>query len=347
MKDRFLKALRCEEVDCTPIWIMRQAGRYLPEYQKARSKAGSFLKLCQTPELACEVTLMPIRRFALDAAILFSDILTIPDAMGLGLDFLEGSGPKFSKPLSSFNDFENLSIPDPETELRYVMDTIRLLKRELKNDRPLVGFSGSPWTLACYMVEGGSSRDFSNVRARLHANPQEMEYLLEKLTTSVSLYLEAQIDAGVDAIMIFDSWAGILSTPCFMNFSLKYLKEICRNLKPKNIPIIVFAKGGGNWLESLSRLEIACLGLDWSVDISVAKSIVGNNIAVQGNLDPAVMCTNPKTIKAEAKNLLDKMSNKKGHIFNLGHGITPDVNPDHVEVLIETVHSHSRRLRNE
>ena len=286
---------------------------------------------------------MPIRRFDLDAAILFSDILTIPDAMGLGLDFLEGYGPKFSKPLSSFGDFENLPIPDPETELRYVIETIKLLKRELKNDKPLLGFSGSPWTLACYMIEGGSSKDFSNVRARLHATPSEMEYLLEKLTVAVSLYLEAQIDAGVDAVMIFDSWAGILSTPCFTNFSLKYLKKICENLKPKNIPVIVFAKGGGNWLKALSLLDVACIGLDWTVDISIAKSIVGNNIAVQGNLDPAIMCTNPQIIRAEAKKILDKMTKEKGHIFNLGHGITPDVNPDYVEILVDTVHSQTRR----
>jgi len=346
MNDRFLKALNCEKVDRTPIWIMRQAGRYLPEYRKARNIAGSFLKLCQTPELACEVTMMPLKRFSLDAAILFSDILTIPDAMGLGLNFIEGVGPKFSKRLTSLKEFKQLPIPDPETELRYVTDTIRLLKRELTGNLPIIGFSGSPWTLACYMIEGGTSKDFSDVRKRVYQNPQEIKYLLEKLTASVTLYLEAQIDAGVEAIMIFDSWAGILSTSCFMEFSLKYINDICEKLKVKNIPIIVFAKGGGNWLGPISKLEVACLGLDWSTDIGEARAIVGDNIALQGNLDPAIMLTDPDTIRLEAVKILEKVGSKRGHIFNLGHGITPDVNPDHVEILVETVHSHNGNNEN-
>ncbi len=340
MKDRFLKALNCEETDRTPIWIMRQAGRYLPEYRKAREKAGSFLTLCQTPELATEVTLMPIKRFALDAAILFSDILTIPDAMGLGLDFVEGIGPTFKKNIKNLEDFKQLPIPDPESELRYVMDAIRLLKRELDGNKPLIGFSGSPWTLACYMLEGGGSKDFNQVRKRLFSTPEEMNYLLTKLTTAVTHYLEAQINAGVDAIMIFDSWAGILSDSCFKQFSLNYLRNICTGLKEKKVPKIIFAKGGGLWLESLAKLEVNGLGLDWSTDLATARTIVGDKIALQGNLDPAVMLTNPKTVRLETNKILKQIGDRKGYIFNLGHGITPDVDPEHVEILIETVHSY-------
>ena len=339
MKDRFLKALRCEETDKTPVWIMRQAGRYLPEYRSARIKAGSFLNLCKTPELATEVTLMPIKRFPLDAAILFSDILTIPDAMGMGLDFKEGIGPTFSKRLENPSDFKQLPIPDPEEELRYVMDTIRLLKRELNGGKPLVGFSGSPWTLACYMLEGGGSRDFNHVRKKLYSNPAEMSYLLEKLTKAVTHYLEAQIDAGVDAIMIFDSWAGILSDSCFKQFSLKYLKDICEKLRKKNVPKIIFAKGGGLWLDSLAQLEINGLGIDWTIDLARARAIVGEKIALQGNLDPAVMLTDSQTVRSETKKVLESIGNRRGYIFNLGHGITPEVDPRQVEVLVDTVHS--------
>ena len=339
MKDRFLKALRCEETDQTPVWIMRQAGRYLPEYRHARVRAGSFLTLCKTPELATEVTLMPIKRFPLDAAILFSDILTIPDAMGMGLKFREGIGPTFSKKLENLSDFKRLPIPNPEEELRYVMDTIRLLKREL-GSMPLVGFSGSPWTLACYMLEGGGSKDFNHVRKKLFSNPAEMRYLLEKLTKAVAHYLEAQIDAGVDAIMIFDSWAGILSDSCFKQFSLKYLKDICGKLTEKNVPKIVFAKGGGLWLDSLAQLEINGLGLDWSIDLAKARAIVGDKIALQGNLDPAVMLTDPQTVRLETKKVLESIGNRKGYIFNLGHGITPEVDPRNVEVLVDTVQSY-------
>ena len=340
MNDRFLKALRCEETDQTPVWIMRQAGRYLPEYRNARVKAGSFLNLCKTPELATDVTLMPIKRFPLDAAILFSDILTIPDAMGMGLKFREGIGPTFSKKLKNLSDFKQLPIPNPEEELRYVMDTIKLIKRELDGSIPLVGFSGSPWTLACYMLEGSGSKDFNHVRKKLFSNPDEMRYLLEKLTKAVADYLEAQIDAGVDAIMIFDSWAGILSDSCFKQFSLRYLKDICGNLREKNVPKIVFAKGGGLWLDSLAKLEINGLGLDWSIDLARARAIVGDKIALQGNLDPAVMLTDPQTVKLEARKVLKSIGNRKGFIFNLGHGITPEVDPRHVEVLVDTVHSY-------
>ena len=343
MNDQFLRALRCEKVDHTPIWIMRQAGRYLPEYRKARAKAGSFLKLCQTPELACDVTLMPMRRFPLDAAILFSDILTIPDAMGLGLFFKEGVGPKFSKRISTAEDIKQIPIPDPETELKYVMDTIRLLKSELKDDRPLIGFAGSPWTLACYMIEGGSSKDFSNIRQKIYQDPKEMSRLLRKLTDAVTIYLEAQIAAGVDAVMIFDSWAGILSTSGFDNFSLKYLKRIFTQLKKKGIPTILFTKGTGSWIDKLSELNVSALGLDWSVDIAAAKSRVGNKMALQGNLDPAVLLTTPQTISTEARRILDLFGARDGHIFNLGHGITPDVKPEHVEILVETVHTYSRQ----
>ena len=343
MNDQFLRALRCEKVDHTPIWIMRQAGRYLPEYRKARAKAGSFLKLCQTPELACDVTLMPMRRFPLDAAILFSDILTIPDAMGLGLFFKEGVGPKFSKRISTAEDIKQIPIPDPETELKYVMDTIRLLKSELKDDRPLIGFAGSPWTLACYMIEGGSSKDFSNIRQKIYQNPKEMSRLLQKLTDAVTIYLEAQIAAGVDAVMIFDSWAGILSTSGFDTFSMKYLKRIFTQLKKKGIPTILFTKGTGSWIDKLSELNVSALGLDWSVDIAAAKSRVGNKMALQGNLDPAVLLTTPQTISTEARRILDLFGARDGHIFNLGHGITPDVKPEHVEILVETVHTYSRQ----
>ena len=340
MKDRFLRALKCEETDQTPVWIMRQAGRYLPEYRQARIKAGSFLNLCKTPELATEVTLMPIKRFPLDAAILFSDILTIPDAMGMGLNFIEGIGPTFSKRIKNLSDFKRLPIPNPEEELRYVMDTIRLLKRELGGSKPLIGFSGSPWTLACYMLEGGGSKDFNHVRKQLFDNPSEIKYLLEKLTKAVTDYLEAQINAGVDAVMIFDSWAGILSDSCFKQFSLKYLNDICEKLKEKNVPKIIFAKGGGLWLNSLAQLEVDGLGLDWSIDLARARAIVGDKIALQGNLDPAVLLTDPQTVRLETRKVLDSIGNRKGYIFNLGHGITPEVDPRHVEVLVDTVHSY-------
>ncbi|MBN8728601.1 MAG: uroporphyrinogen decarboxylase [Xanthomonadales bacterium] len=344
---RFLRALRRQPVDMTPVWIMRQAGRYLPEYRATRARAGSFMALAQTPELACEVTLQPLARFALDAAILFSDILTIPDAMGLGLHFVEGEGPKFARPLRSAADITRLGVPDPNTDLRYVMDAVRLIRRELGGRVPLIGFSGSPWTLACYMIEGGSSPNFARAKALALEDPALMQGLLGTLADAVARYLAAQAAAGAEALMVFDTWGGLLAPRLFREFSLRWLAEIAARLADDPIaatlPLILFSKGANAHLEALAATGCAALGLDWTADIGEARARVGERVALQGNLDPAVLAASPEAIRAEARAVLESFGPHPGHVFNLGHGITPDIPPEHVAVLVDTVHELSRR----
>lgn len=345
--DRFLRALLRQPVDRTPIWIMRQAGRYLPEYRKVREQAGDFMTLCSTPDLACEVTLQPLRRFDLDAAILFSDILTIPDAMGLGLYFAEGEGPKFKNPVQTPSEIAKLSAPDPEQDLGYVMDAVRTIRKELDGDVPLIGFSGSPWTLATYMVEGGSSKTFSKIKSLLFEDPQSAHQLLSVLADSVALYLNAQIAAGAQAVMIFDSWGGALGHRHYKEFSLAYMQRITDQLTRENdgrqVPVTLFTKGGGLWLEDLANTGCDALGLDWTVDLSSAKKRVGDKVCLQGNMDPAIMLTSPDTIKNEAIKILAEFGNGPGHVFNLGHGITPQVPVENVTALVECVHEESEK----
>lgn len=342
---RFIKALLKQPVDKTPIWIMRQAGRYLPEYRALREKAGSFMALCKTPELACEVTHMPLKRFDLDAAILFSDILTIPDAMGLGLHFVEGEGPQFDKPIKTASDIENLIIPHPEKELSYVIDAVSMISQSLQGKTPLIGFSGSPWTLACYMVEGQSSKDFRNIQTLMYQQPQLLHQMLEKLTKSIILYLNAQIESGVDAIQLFDTWGGILPKKQYMEFSLPYMQQICDALIDKKqgqiIPRIVFTKNGGQWLEEIANINCHAVGLDWTSTLSDAKARIGDKVALQGNLNPMLMLQTPEIVEKEATSVLKSFNGKTGHVFNLGHGITPQANIENVEALIKTVHNFS------
>lgn len=345
--DRFLRALKRQPVDHTPVWIMRQAGRYLPEYRKVREQAQNFLTLCKTPELACEVTLQPLRRYPLDAAIIFSDILTIPDAMGLGLHFIENEGPKFSHPLQTVKDIMNLSIPDVEQELAYVMEAIKLTKQELHNKVPLIGFSGSPWTLATYMLENGSTKTFSKIKRWLFAEPATLHHLLSLLTDSIINYLNAQIMAGAQAVMIFDTWGGVLTPRDYRDFSLHYMAIIVNQLIRKSssgdVPIILFTKNGGQWLEPLAATGCDAVGIDWTTDLSAARERVGHRVALQGNMDPAALYGSPAMIEAEIQTILASYGHGSGHIFNLGHGIMPDINPDHVSVMIESVQKHSRQ----
>jgi uroporphyrinogen decarboxylase len=318
---------------------MRQAGRYLPEYRAVRARAGDFLSLCKNKELACEVTLQPLRRFALDAAILFSDILTIPDAMGLGLHFMEGEGPCFKYPVRELSTIEALTVPNPFDELAYVMDAARLIRKEMPSELPLIGFSGSPWTLACYMVEGGASRDFKHILHLMYTQPQALHLLLAKLEAAVIDYLSAQVTAGVNALMIFDTWGGILAPKCYGDFSLYYMTRIVAALKKKHpaVPVILFTKGGGNGLQQMALSGCAALGLDWTVDIGAARKKVGDQVALQGNLDPSVLLTNPECIRREVSQILSSYGKGSGHVFNLGHGITPDVPVDNVSALIDAV----------
>lgn len=340
--DRFIRALLKQPVDKTPIWMMRQAGRYLPEYREIRSQAGSFMNLCTNPELACEVTLQPLERFDFDAAILFSDILTIPDAMGLGLYFSEGEGPKFKNPIRTSADIDKLPIPDPEMELKYVMDAVRVIRKNLQGRVPLIGFSGSPWTLATYMVEGGSSKTFSKVKGLMFEQPQLMHKMLDKLAQSVAAYLNAQIAAGAQTVMLFDTWGGSLGTEEYLEFSLHYAKQVRSLLNTsyegKKIPTILFTKGGGQWLESMAETGYDALGLDWQTDIQIARDRVGGRVALQGNMDPITLYANPEIIKAKVASILEKYGSGTGHVFNLGHGILPDINPDHVKAMVDAVH---------
>lgn len=324
---------------------MRQAGRYLPEYRRVRARAGSFMALCKTPELACEVTLQPLRRFRLDAAILFSDILTIPDAMGLGLHFVEGEGPSFEQPLRSAEDVARLPIPDPEQDLAYVLDAIRLIKRELSGRVPLIGFAGSPWTLACYMVEGGASRDFRQIKRWLFLAPDLLHHLLEKLTRAVADHLNAQIAAGVDVVMLFDTWGGILPTWAYHQFALTSAAQVVQKLKRghRPVPTILFTKGGGLWLEGMVASGFDALGLDWVCDIGEARRRVGDRVALQGNLDPAALYASPEAIRQEVHRILASYGYGNGHVFNLGHGIAPDVPIENVEAMVEAIHELSPR----
>lgn len=345
--DRFLRALLRQPVDVTPIWIMRQAGRYLPEYLKVREKAGDFMTLCTTPELACEVTLQPLARFSLDAAILFSDILTIPDAMGLGLYFNEGEGPRFKKSIKNDSSIKKLGVLDPSIELAYVMDAARLIQRELNGKVPLIGFSGSPWTLATYMVEGGATKIFSKIKGLMFEQPQLMHKLLDILAQSVTAYLNAQIAAGVQAVMIFDTWGGILSTRDYLDFSLRYMQYIVENVnreyEGQKIPVILFTKEGNEWLENIANTGCDAVGLDWKLPIGVSRQRIGHKVALQGNMDPCVLYASPARIREEVSTILASYGHGTGHIFNLGHGVHPKIDPDNVGVLVDAVHELSQK----
>jgi uroporphyrinogen decarboxylase len=340
--DRFLRALLRQPVDRTPVWMMRQAGRYLPEYRATRAKAGNFMGLCTQPDLACEVTLQPLARYPLDAAILFSDILTIPDAMGLGLYFETGEGPRFQKTVTTAADVEALPVVNTPADLPYVLDAVRLIRRELHGRVPLIGFSGSPWTLATYMVEGGSSKDFRAAKTMAYNNPGLMHALLDKLVASVTAYLNEQILAGAQAVQIFDSWGGALSHQAYRTFSLEPMQRIVNGLirehEGRRVPVILFTKGGGQWLEAMAETGAEALGLDWTSSLSEARARVGDKVALQGNMDPAVLYATPARIREEVAELLAQYGSGPGHVFNLGHGITPDVTPECAGAFIEAVH---------
>jgi uroporphyrinogen decarboxylase len=350
--DRFLRALRREPVDRTPVWLMRQAGRYLPEYRATRKAAGSFLAMAKNPELACEVTLQPLRRYDLDAAILFSDILTVPDAMGLGLYFVEGEGPKFERPVRAAADIERLAVPDMGTELRYVMDAVRTIRGELAGKVPLIGFSGSPWTLACYMVEGGGSKDFARVKSLALNDPAAMHKLLEVVTDAVIAYLSAQRAAGAQALQVFDTWGGVLSPAMYREFSLRYLTRIAKDLPrgegDARTPLILFGKGNGLHVEALAGSGAEAVGVDWTIELGDAARRTGGRVALQGNLDPVTLYASPEAIRREVGRALDSYrdgngGSREGHVFNLGHGMSPDMSPEHVAVLVEAVHELSAR----
>ncbi|MBR9907175.1 MAG: uroporphyrinogen decarboxylase [Gammaproteobacteria bacterium] len=340
--DLYLRALLRQPTERTPIWMMRQAGRYLPEYREVRKQAGDFMALCKNPELACEVTLQPLRRFALDAAILFSDILTIPDAMGLGLYFEAGEGPKFKHPVRDLTSIAKLGVPDPEQELRYVMDAVRTIRRELDGQVPLIGFSGSPWTLATYMVEGGSTKNFSEVKKLMFSEPQAMHMLLDKLAQSVTSYLNAQIAAGAQAVMIFDTWGGVLSPRDYREFSLGYMQKIVdgltRHADGREVPVTLFTKNGGAWLGDMAATGCDALGVDWTTDLGAARLAVNDKVALQGNMDPSVLYAPPARIEEEVATILASYGHGHGHVFNLGHGIHPEVDPEHAGAFIEAVH---------
>lgn len=340
--DRFIRALLKQPVDMTPVWMMRQAGRYLPEYKATRAKAGDFMTLCKTPELATEVTIQPLDRFPLDAAILFSDILTIPDAMGLGLYFSEGEGPRFERPIRTKADIENMIKPQMDEELGYVMAAVNMIRRELDGRVPLIGFTGSPWTLATYMVEGSSSKEYAKVKGMLYEQPKLMHMLLDKLADTIIDYLNAQIEHGAQALMIFDTWGGVLTTRDYKEFSLRYMEKIVNGLKREyegnKIPVIMFSKGGCQWLESQAETGVDALGLDWTLDIGLARKRVGDKVALQGNMDPCVLYSSPERIREEVAFILESYGKGSGHVFNLGHGIHQHVDPEHAKVFIEAVH---------
>ncbi len=348
--DRFLRALNRESVDVTPVWMMRQAGRYLPEYRATREKAGSFMDLCRNAELACEVTIQPLERYPLDAAILFSDILTIPDAMGLGLTFNTGHGPQFSNPVRTAADVKNLPIPDPEGELQYVMNAVRTIRKELDGRVPLIGFSGSPWTLATYMVEGGGTKEYGKIKGMMFDQPETLHQLLDKLAKSVITYLNGQIAAGAQAVQIFDTWGGVLTPRDYQTFSLNYMQQIIdgltREADGRKVPVILFTKGGGQWLDKMAATGADCLGVDWTIDLSDARKLTGDNIALQGNMDPCILYSNPDRIREEVGNVLASYGKGNGHIFNLGHGIHPKIDPENVGAFINAVHELSGQYHN-
>jgi uroporphyrinogen decarboxylase len=354
LNDTFLRALMRQPTEYTPIWLMRQAGRYLPEYNATRSRAGSFLGLAKNPDYATEVTLQPLDRYPLDAAILFSDILTIPDAMGLGLDFQAGEGPKFARPVRTEDDVARLAVPDIDATLRYVTDAVSQIRRSLIDAQgrqrvPLIGFSGSPWTLACYMVEGGGSDDFRTVKSMLYARPDLMHRILDVNAKAVAAYLNAQIEAGAQAVMIFDTWGGALADGIYQRFSLHYIQQVVAQLKREHdgvkVPVITFTKGGGLWLEEIAATGVDAVGLDWTVNLAKARERVAGKVALQGNIDPSVLFAPPSTIRIEARAVLDSYGNHPGHVFNLGHGISQFTPPEHVAELVDEVHRHSRAIR--
>lgn len=344
--DTFLRVLLQQPVEYTPIWMMRQAGRYLPEYKATRAQAGSFLDLCKNTELATEVTVQPLERFDLDAAILFSDILTVPDAMGLGLYFAEGEGPKFKRPLQNEADIAKLEVPDMAC-LQYVFDAVSSIRRALNGRVPLIGFSGSPFTLACYMVEGGSSKEFRTIKTMIYSRPDLLHKILDTNAQAVTAYLNAQIDAGAQAVQIFDTWGGVLSDAAFEEFSLRYMKQIVSGLKRESegrrVPVILFAKGGGLWLEKMADAGADALGLDWTCNIGEARRRVGGKVALQGNFDPFALFGTPEAIRAEAGRILAGYGSGSGHVFNLGHGISQFADPEHAKILVDAVHELSRQ----
>lgn len=346
--DTFLRACLREPTDHTPVWLMRQAGRYLPEYKATRERAGSFMGLATNVDFATEVTLQPLERFPLDAAILFSDILTVPDAMGLGLTFAAGEGPRFAHPLRDEADVARLQVPDLE-RLRYVFDAVGSIRRALAGRVPLIGFAGSPWTLACYMVEGGGSDDYRLVKSLLYARPDLMHRILEVNADAVAAYLTAQVDAGAQALMIFDSWGGVLADGAFQRFSLAYTQRVLRQLprerEGRRVPHIVFTKGGGLWLEEIAASGADVVGLDWTMNLGRARERVGDRVALQGNLDPNVLFAPETAVRAEARAVLDAFGPHPGHVFNLGHGISQHTPPESVTALVNEVHRHSRELR--
>jgi len=341
--DLILRTLRGEKTERTPVWMMRQAGRYLPEYRATRAKAGSFLDLCKNAELACEVTLQPLERYPMDAAILFSDILTIPDAMGLGLYFEEGEGPKFERTVRTATDIDKLFVPDPNQELQYVMNAVSTIKKGLNGEVPLIGFSGSPWTLACYMVEGSGSKNFAAVKRMMYDTPQLMHRLLDIITQSVISYLQAQIEAGAEIVMLFDTWGGNLSTKDYETFSLAYSRKISQALELTNpeVPRMLFTKGAGVWLETMADAGYNGLGVDWTTDLKLARELTQDKVVLQGNLDPTSLYANPEKIRQKVRDVLADYGHGHQHIFNLGHGILPDINPEHVKAMIDEVHQSS------
>jgi uroporphyrinogen decarboxylase len=346
--DTFLRALLKQPVEYTPVWMMRQAGRYLAEYNATRARAGDFLTLCKTPALATEVTLQPLERFPLDAAILFSDILTIPDAMGLGLRFAQGEGPVFDRPLKDEKAIHALSVPDPDTELRYVMDAVAEIRKALDNRVPLIGFSGSPFTLACYMVEGRGGTDFRDIKTMLYSRPDLLHQILDKNARAVTAYLNAQIASGAQAVMIFDTWGGALSHSAYQEFSLHYMRQIVAGITREKdnvrIPNIVFTKGGGLWLETIADIGCDAVGLDWTIDIGDARRRVGDKVALQGNLDPSILFASPEVITKEVEKILSSYGHGTGHVFNLGHGISQFTSPENAAALVKAVHTLSRKF---
>ena len=342
--DLLLRALLREPTPRRPIWLMRQAGRYLPEYRASRARAGSFLAMCTNPQIACEITLQPIDRFPLDAAILFSDILTIPHAMNLGLEFESGEGPTFARPVRSTADIDKLGVPDPARELRYVIDAVALIRRELAGRVPLIGFAGSPWTVATYMVEGGGSKTFGVIKRMMYESPGVLHRLLDLLARSTISYLNAQVAAGAQAVMLFDTWGGVLTPAQYQEFSLHYMAQVVAELTRENdgrrVPSIVFTKGGAAWLKEIAAIGCDAVGVDWTTDLATARTAVGGRVALQGNLDPSALFAPPETLRAETRRVLDSYGSGPGHVFNLGHGITPDVDPERVAVLVDTVRNY-------
>jgi uroporphyrinogen decarboxylase len=343
--DLLLRALLREPTPRRPIWLMRQAGRYLPEYRATRARAGNFLAMCTNPEIACQVTLQPIDRYPLDAAILFSDILTIPHAMNLGLQFEAGEGPKFERPVRSAADVARLGVPDPGHELKYVIDAVALVRRELHGRVPLIGFAGSPWTVATYMVEGGGSKTFGHIKRMMYEAPRDLHRLLEILAQATILYLNAQIAAGAQAVMLFDTWGGVLTPAQYEEFSLRYMAEVVdaltRKAEGRRVPNIVFTKGGGAWVHKIAAIGCDAVGVDWTTDLGWARQAVEGRVALQGNLDPAALFAEPAILRAETLRVLASYGAGPGHVFNLGHGITPEVDPERVAVLTDTVHGYS------